>query len=186
MVAEPWLAAEVRADERALWSQGPAPGAVWGVIGPLVGAGFALFYGGSQLADLPGPWSWLLEPLALEERLGIPGWLVLAAGAFGFVSLVAKDAAVESLSGWVVTDRRLVRVVRFMPWRRREWPLGAVEVRKIRLKKVGAVVKLRVPGRWGKESFSIRARASAAALAEALGRGRAERSGEPVAEPVSA
>lgn len=143
-----WLARHLESGERVLWAQDIPPGAVWGAIGPLVGAGFALVFAGSAVLHIPGPWSWLLDPLRVPERAGVPSWVLAVAGAVGFVSLVAKHAVRESLSAWAVTDRRLLRVLRYAPLPAHAWPRAAVRVTRVKLKKRSARVSLAVPAPW--------------------------------------
>lgn len=159
--------------ERDAWNQGPAPGAAWGIVGPLIGGGFALYYGGSAVYDAPVAWTWLLDGRSPSEAVGLPKWLVFASGSLAFLWLVSKHPIIESQTTWIVTDKKLVRSVRHLPWWSAEWSLRDVEIRSVRAKKDGARVKLRAPGRWGKESFSIRTRDSPTALVDALRAGGA-------------
>lgn len=166
MTPPAWLAARLSADERVLWVQPPPPGAIWGVIGPAVGAAFALYFGGAWVYDMPGRWEWLTGDM--DERLGLPTWLVMLTGGAGFVSLVTKDAATSMLSTWVLTDRRLIRAMPRAPWMSKEWPRGQISLKRVKLKKKGASVKLQVPTRFGHDTFSIDAREPAAALVDGL------------------
>lgn len=166
MEAPAWAVGELHEGERVVWAQDISPGAFWMVAGPLVGAGFALVYAGSAVTDLPGRWEWLTGDLG--ERLGVAPTLLAIAGGAGFVMLVSKEAALYAFTRWVVTDARLVRSVRFAPWLTKSWPLRDVEVRSVRTKKDGAKVKLRVPGRWGRDTLTLDAREGGAMLAGAL------------------
>lgn len=169
MDAPRWLARHLAPGERVLWTQEPAPAAIWGAVGPLVGAALALAFAPTVM-DMPGPLGFLLEPLRLAERAGIPAWLVMLSGAVGFVSLTAGHAMRENLAAWALTDRRLVRVVRYAPMATRTWPRAALRIDSVKLRKRGARVRIALPaGRFSWErTLDVEAREGAARLVAAL------------------
>lgn len=147
---------------------------MWGVFGPLVGVGFALAFAGDAVTNMPGALDWLVGDL--PERAGVPSWVLFATGALGFVSVAAKAAIIESLTAWVLTDGRLVRVVRHAPFLTRAWLLSDVKLDRVKLREPGAQLRVRVPHRlWGTQTISLRARERAGVLVDALERARAEK-----------
>lgn len=147
---------------------------MWGVWGPLIGAAFAIAFAGEAVTNMPGALDWLIGDL--PEKAGVPSWVLFATGALGFVSLTAKAAVIESLTAWVLTDKRLVRVVRYAPFLTRAWPRADVKMDRVKLRNAGAQLRLKVPHRWwGTQTISLRARQHAGVLVDALERERAGR-----------